>query len=81
MLVAVCVKLALFAALVRWLVPLLLLPLSCCIQGEKLEDDIIEIATVLREKADKMVAETGAINFEVIQPMIDEIAVLKSKYK
>lgn len=57
----------------RWLVLVL--------QGEKLEDDIIEIATVLREKADKMVAETGAINFEVIQPMIDEIAVLKSKYK
>ncbi|CAM9165390.1 unnamed protein product [Pylaiella littoralis] len=51
------------------------------LEGEKLEDDIIEIATVLREKADAMVAETGAINFEVIQPMIDEIAVLKSKYK
>lgn len=50
-------------------------------QGEKLEDDIIEIATVLREKADEMVEKTGAINFEVIQPMIDEIAVLKSKYK
>lgn len=51
------------------------------LQGEKLEDDIIEIATVLREKADEMVEKTGAINFEVIQPMIDEIAVLKSKYK
>ncbi|CAM9299538.1 unnamed protein product [Ectocarpus sp. 12 AP-2014] len=50
-------------------------------EGEKLEDEIIEIATVLREKADEMVAETGAINFEIIQPMIDEIAVLKSKYK
>eukprot|EP00903_Cladosiphon_okamuranus_P007549 g7324.t1 len=50
-------------------------------EGEKLEDDIIEIATVLREKADEMVEKTGAINFEVIQPMIDEIAVLKSKYK
>lgn len=58
----------------------------CCgcllvLKGEKLEDEIIEIATVLREKADEMVAETGAINFEIIQPMIDEIAVLKSKYK
>ena len=51
------------------------------VQGEKLEDDIIEIATVLRERADEMVEKTGAINFEVIQPMIDEIAVLKSKYK
>ncbi|CAM9845371.1 unnamed protein product [Scytosiphon promiscuus] len=50
-------------------------------EGEKLEDEIIEIATVLREKADEMVAQTGAINFEIIQPMIDEIAVLKSKYK
>lgn len=50
-------------------------------EGEKLEDDIIEIATVLRERADEMVEKTGAINFEVIQPMIDEIAVLKSKYK
>lgn len=51
------------------------------LKGEKLEDEIIEIATVLREKADEMVAETGAINFEIIQPMIDEIAVLKTKYK
>lgn len=63
--------------------PLLLPPplLLLMMKGEKLEDDIIEIATVLREKADEMVAETGAINFEIIQPMIDEIAVLKSKYK
>lgn len=51
------------------------------LQGEKLEDEIIEIATVLREKADKMVADSGAINFDVIQPLIDEIAVLKGKYK
>lgn len=51
------------------------------LQGEKLEDEIIEIATELREKADAMVADTGSINFEVIQPMIDQISVLKGKYK
>lgn len=51
------------------------------LQGEKLEDEIIEIATVLREKADKMVADSGAINFDIIQPLIDEIADLKGKYK
>lgn len=50
-------------------------------KGEKLEDEIVEIATVMREKADVMVAETGAISFEVIQPLIDEISVLKAKYK
>lgn len=55
--------------------------LNAVLQGEKLEDEIIEIATILREKADKMVADTGAINFEIIQPLIDEIAVLKGKYK
>lgn len=51
------------------------------LKGEKIEDEIIELATVLREKADAMVAKTGSINFAVIQPMIDEISVLKNKYK
>ena len=50
-------------------------------KGEKIEDEIIEIATVLREKADAMVAKTGSIDFEVIQPMMDEISVLKNRYK
>lgn len=50
-------------------------------QGEKLEDEIIEIATVLREKADEMVAETGSINLEVVQPMMDELKVLKARYR
>lgn len=50
-------------------------------QGEQLEDDIIDIATLLRQKADAMVAETGGVNFKVIQPMIDEISVLKGKYR
>lgn len=55
--------------------------LHLTLQGEKIEDEIIEIATVLREKADAMVAKTGSINFEIIQPMIDEISELKNKYK
>lgn len=50
-------------------------------QAEKVEDDIIEIATVLREKANEMVDKTGSLNFGIIQPMIDEIQVLKAKYK
>lgn len=50
-------------------------------EGEKLEDDIMEIATVLREKADEMVARTGSIDFAIIQPMIDEIQVLKGRYR
>lgn len=50
-------------------------------QGEKLEDEIIEIATVLREKADVMVAETGALNMDELRPMMDEISQLKNQYK
>lgn len=41
----------------------------------------MEIATVLREKADEMVTNTGSIDFAIIQPMIDEIQVLKGKYR
>lgn len=50
-------------------------------QGEQLENDIIDIAILLRRKADAMVAETGGVNFDVIRPMIDEISALKSKYR
>ncbi|KAG5176039.1 hypothetical protein JKP88DRAFT_94511 [Tribonema minus] len=49
--------------------------------GEELEDEIMSKATALRDLADSMVEQTGAVDEKQLRPLIDEIGELKTQYR